>query len=116
MVDEKHRLEFYPEVIFVISESALGGYSVRPIPKQSKNSKEMYRFAQRLSWQNRDKIELVTPSRCESKVLAQVKWKKFKIKIRLWRLGILKLPALVFHDKVLCQGKLDLDDNFELAI
>ena len=74
----------------------------------------MHRFAHSLYSKNTDNLELVIPSKSESRVRALVKWKKFKARIRLEGLGIKVLWALVLDGKVLCQGKLTLDEDFSL--
>ncbi|UCG67959.1 MAG: hypothetical protein JSV09_08930 [Thermoplasmata archaeon] len=89
---------------------------MKPIAKQTDRSRKMYRFAKHLQWKNKDKMELLIPSKSESRVRAIMKWKKFKARMRLRRLRIEILPALVLDGKVLCQGKLDLDEDFELAV
>lgn len=116
MSGTKHRLEFFPEVIFTIPETSGGSCCLKPIAKQTNRSREMYRFAKRQQWKNEDKLELLIPSKSESKVRALIKWRKFKARQRLRRLGIKKLPALVLDGKVLCQGKLTLDDDLDLVI
>ncbi len=112
----KHKLEFFPKVIFTIPKTPGGSCCLKPIPKQTKESWKMYRFAKRLQWQNKEKIELIIPSKSASRVRAILKWKKFKARIRLSRLGIEHLPALVLDGKVLCQGRLTLDKDFIPAI
>jgi hypothetical protein len=107
-----HRLEFFPEVVFLIPEAPGGSCCLKPIAKQTDRSREMYRFAKSLYSKNRENLELVIPSKSESRVRAFVKWKKFKARMRLRRLRIEKLPALVLDGKVLCQGKLTLGEDF----
>ncbi len=109
-----HKLEFYPEVIFTIPEAPGGSCCLKPVPKQTKESRRMYRFAKHLKWKNKDKVELIIPSKTETKVRAIAKFRKFKARMRLRKLGINTLPALALDGKVLCQGKLNLDENFEL--
>ena len=115
MTRPKHRLEFFPEVIFTIPKSPGGSCCLKPVPKQTPRSREMYRFARHLKWKNKDDIEFTIPSKSESRVRALVKWRKFRARMRLRRLRIETLPALVLDGKVLCQGKLDLDANFQLS-
>lgn len=76
----------------------------------------MYRFAKKLKWKNKDTLELEIPSKSDSRVRAIMKWKKFKARMRLRKLKIDTLPALVLDGRVLCQGKLTLDENFDPAI
>jgi hypothetical protein len=112
----KHKLEFFPKVIFTIPKAPGGSCCLKPIPKQTKESWKMYRFAKKLQWKNKDKLELSIPSKSQSRVRAIMKWKKFKARMRLSRLGIKELPALVLDGKVLCQGELTLDEDFKPAV
>ena len=114
MSKSKHQLEFFPEVVFTIPENPGVSCCLKPVAKQTPLSRKMYRFAQELYWENRDKMELSIPSKSESRVRAIVKWKKFKARLRLKKLGIKILPALVLDGKILYQGKIDID-NFELV-
>ncbi len=109
-----HVLEFYPEVIFVIPEAPGGSCCLKPIAKQTERSRKMYRFAKHLQWKNSGAMELEVPSKTESRVRALVKWKKFLAKVRMWRLGIKELPALVLDGKVIFQGDLNLDHSLYL--
>ena len=104
MTERKIVLEFFPEVIFTIPRTAGGSCCLKPVPKQTERSREMYRYAKHIQWENMDTIDFTIPSRSSSRVRAFVKWRKFKAKLRMWRLGIEKLPALVLDGKVLCQG------------
>lgn len=113
MKRSKHILEFFPEVMFTIPESSGGSCCLKPFPKQTERSRKMFRYAKHLGWKNKDSIEMVIPSKSESRVRAIVKWKKFKARLRLRRLGIRVLPALVLDGKILRQGKIEID-NFEL--
>lgn len=110
----KHRLEFFPEVIFTIPKSSGGSCCLNPIPKQTERSREMYRFAKHLKWKKGDGIEFTIPSKSESRVRAFVKWRKFRARMRLRKLKIDTLPALVLDGKVLCQGKLDVGEDFQV--
>ncbi len=110
-----HRLEFFPEVIFVIPEAPGGSCCLKPVPKQTEESRKMHRFAKKLKWKNKDTLELTIPSKCESRVRAVMKWQKFKARMRLSRLGITELPALVLDGKILCQGKLTMDDDYSIT-
>lgn len=116
MSKQKHKLEFFPEVIFTIPKAPGGSCCLKPIPKQTRRSKEMYRYAKHLLWKNKDNMELIIPSKSESRVRAFVKWKKFKARMRLRRLGIKTLPAMVLDGKLIYQGELDLDEDFDPAI
>jgi hypothetical protein len=115
MSKSKHKLEFFPEVIFTIPEAPMGSCCLKPIPKQTEKSREMLRFAKHLQWKNKESLDLIIPSKSESRIRAIMKWKKFKARMRLRKLGIETLPALALDGKVLCQGKLDLDENFEIS-
>jgi hypothetical protein len=108
-------LEFFPEVIFVIPEAPGGSCCLKPIAKQTESSRKMFRFAKHIQWENRDKVEFTIPSKSDSRVRAFVKWKKFMARLRMWKLGIKKLPALVLDGRILFQGKLNPDYTFELA-
>jgi hypothetical protein len=103
-------------MVFTIPRAPGGSCCLKPVPKQTERSRKMYRFARHLEWQNRDKLEFVIPSKSESRVRAIMKWRKFRARFRMWRLGITKLPALVFDGEVLCQGKLNLAEDFKLAL
>lgn len=116
MSEQKHRLEFFPKVIFTIPKAPGGSCCLKPVPKQTDESRKMYRFAKKLEWKNKDKLELTIPSKSESRVRAIMKWKKFKARMRLSRLGIKELPALALDGKILCQGKLTLDEGYDPAI
>lgn len=116
MVEQKHRLEFFPKVIFTIPKAPGGSCCLKPVPKQTDESRKMYRFAKKLEWKNKDRLELTIPSKSESRVRAIMKWKKFKARVRLTRLGIKELPALVLDGKILCQGKLSLDEGYDPVI
>jgi hypothetical protein len=115
MSRSRHTLEFFPKVIFVIPEAPGGSCCLKPIPKQTKESRKMYRFAKTLMWKNKDTLELSIPSKSDSRVRAIMKWQKFKARMRLSRLGIDELPALVLDGKILCQGKLTLDEDFSIT-
>jgi len=109
MAERKHVLEFFPEVIFTVPKAVGGSCCLKPVARQTERSREMYRFARHIQWENRDNIVFVIPSKTESRVRALIKWKKFKAKLRMWRLGIRKLPALVLDGMVMCQGFFDTD-------
>jgi hypothetical protein len=115
MLKAKHKLEFFPKIIFTIPEAPGGSCCLKPIPKQTEESRKMYRFAKHLQFKNKDNLDFVIPSKTESRVRAIMKWKKFKARMRLRKLRIDTLPALVLDGKVLCQGKLTLDENFDPA-
>jgi hypothetical protein len=114
MSESKHRLEFFPDVIFTIPEAPGGSCCLKPIAKQTEQSRKMYRYAKQLQWKNQDKLELEIPSKSKSRVRALVKWSKFRARLRMWRLGIKKLPALVLDGEVIFQGELNPDYGFDL--
>jgi hypothetical protein len=107
-------LEFFPEVIFVIPEAPGGSCCLKPIAKQTERSRKMYRFAKHLQWKNKGAVELEIPSKTESRVRAFVKWKKFLARLRMRRLKIKELPALVLDGKVIFQG--DLNPDYSLYL
>jgi hypothetical protein len=107
-------LEFFPEVIFVIPEAPGGSCCLKPMAKQTERSRKMYRFAKHLLWKNKETLELEIPSKTDSRVRALVKWRKFKARVRMWGLGINKLPALVLDGKVIFQG--DLNPDYSLYL
>ena len=116
MSKPKHKLEFFPEIIFTIPKTPGGSCCLKPIPKQTDRSRKMYRFAKHLQYKNKDKLDFVIPSKSESRIRAIMKWKKFKARMRLRKLKINTLPALALDGEVLCQGKLTLDEDFKPAI
>ncbi|WP_455391714.1 hypothetical protein [[Eubacterium] cellulosolvens] len=54
----------------------------------------------------KNKVELLIPSKTDSRVIPVKKYKQFRADQRKKRLGINKLPALVLAGKVLCEGKI----------
>ena len=115
MTTKKHVIEFYPEVIFTISKTAGGSCCLKPIPKQTDRSRKMYRYVKHLQWKNKNSIDLVIPSKTDSRVRAVVKWRKLLARVRMWRLGIKELPALVLDGKVIFQGGLNPDYSYDLT-
>jgi hypothetical protein len=115
MSNLKHRLEFYPEIEFTIPKAPGVSCCLKPTTKQTKLSREIYRFAKHFEWQDKDELGCVIPSKSDSKVRAIMKWSKFKARFRMWGIGIRKLLALVIDEKVLCQGKLNLGEDFKLV-
>lgn len=109
-MSSKQRIEFFPEVVFTIPKSVGGSCCLKPIPQQTEESRRMYRFAQHIRWKYKEKFELIIPSRYEGRVRVVAKWRKFRARMRMRRLGIKKLPALVLDGNVLCQGMLDIDE------
>jgi hypothetical protein len=110
MNEKKHVMEFYPEVIFTIPRTAGGSCCLKSVPKQTERSRKMYKFAKHLHWQNKDRIDFMIPSKSESRIRVIIKIQKFMARLRMWRLGIHQLPALVYDNKVLCQGEQSLKD------
>jgi hypothetical protein len=113
---EKILLEFFPEIIVEIPESPGGSCCLKPMVRQSKNSQKMYLLAQHIQWKFRDSIDLVIPSKSDSRVMPVKKYKQFKTDQRRKRLGIQKLPALVLAGKVLCEGKIPSENTLEKIV
>ena len=113
---EKISLEFFPEIIVEIPESPGGSCCLKPMVRQSKISQKMYLLAQHIRWKFKDSIELVIPSKTDSRVIPVKKYKQFKTDQRRKRLGIQKLPALALAGKVLCEGRIPFENKLEKTI
>jgi hypothetical protein len=87
-----------------IPEAPGGSCCLKPVITQSKHSKRMYIIAQHIQYLFKDRVELVIPSKSESRILLVKKYKQFLADWRKRRMGIRTLPALVLDGKVLCQG------------
>lgn len=109
-------LEFFPEIIVEIPESPGGSCCLKPMIRQSKNSQKMYLLAQHIQWKYKDIIELVIPSKTDSRVMPVKKYKQFKTDQRRKRLGIQKLPALALAGKVLCEGEVPSEKRLDKTI
>jgi hypothetical protein len=116
MSQSKHTLEFFPEVIFTLPEGNVGGCCLKPVAKQTERSRKMYIFAKHLKHRYRDKLDFVIPSKTETRIRAKMKWKKFKARMRMRRLGVKKLPALALDGKILFQGDQKIDGDFDLIM
>lgn len=103
---EKLLLEFFPEIVQLLPESPGGSCCLKPIITQSKLSKQMYALAQHIRWKYNDKIELIIPSKSESRVTLVKKYQQLKSDQRLRKLGIRKLPALALAGKIILQGEI----------
>jgi hypothetical protein len=113
---EKISLEFFPEIIVEIPESPGGSCCLKPMVRQSKDSQKMYLLAQHIQWKYKDSIELVVPSKTDSRVMPVKKYKQFKTDQRRKRLGIQKLPALALAGKVLCEGEVPSENRLDKTI
>ena len=116
MSEHKHTLEFFPEVSFTIPKTVGGSCCLKPVAQQTERSKRMLRFARHFQWKNKGSFELLIPSKTETRVRAKMKWKKFKARMRMRRLGVKELPALALDGKVLFQGDQEIDEDFEMAM
>ncbi len=104
-MSEKILLEFFPEIVQLIPESPGGSCCLKPIVTQSKVSKLMYVLAQHIKWKYSDKVELVIPSKSDSRVTLVKKYQQLRSNQRLRKLGIHKLPALVLADNIILEGQ-----------
>ena len=115
MSKPKHTLEFFPEVIFTLPEGNVGGCCLKPVAKQTERSRKMFMFARHLKHKYTDNLDFVIPSKTETRVRAKMKWRKFKARMRMRRLGVRELPALALDGKIIFQGDQEIDENFELV-
>lgn len=104
-MSEKIKLEFFPEIIQELPESPGGSCCLKPLIRQSNTSQKMYLLAQHIQWKFKDRIELVIPSKTDSRVIPVKKYRQFKADQRKKRLKIKKLPALALAGRVLCEGQ-----------
>ena len=112
-MNEKILLEFFPEIILEIPESPGGSCCLKPMVSQSKNSKKMYILAQHLEWKFRNRLNLVIPTKSESRIMLIKKYIQFKADMRKRRLGINRIPALVLNGMVLCEGSVPTEAELE---
>ena len=98
-------LEFFPEVICELPESPGGSCCLKPVVGQSKASKKMYLLAQHIQWKYRNKVNLVIPSKTDSRIPLYKKYVQFKSDLRKDKLGLNRLPGLALDGKVLCEGE-----------
>ena len=110
---EKIILEFFPEMILEIPECVDGCCSLKPVVMQSKESTKMHILAQHIQWMFKKRIELIIPSKTDSRIRPVKKYKQFKSNIRIKKLGIKKLPALVLNGKLICEGCIKEDKDVE---
>lgn len=110
---EKLLLEFFPEIIQLIPESPDNCCSLKAIITQSKLSKQMYALAQHINWKYQDKIELVVPSKSDSRVSLVKKYTQFQADRRMKKVGLKKIPALVLNGKILIEGELLTENELD---
>jgi hypothetical protein len=116
IMTEKILLEFFPKIVVEIPESPGGSCCLKPIIKQSKSSQKMYLLAQHIRWKHQDLIDLIIPSKSDSRVIPVKKYKQFIADWRKKRLDIKKLPALALNGEVLCQGENISEDEIEKKV
>jgi hypothetical protein len=115
-MSEKIKLEFFPEIIQELPESPGGSCCLKPVIRQSNTSQKMYLLAQHIQWKFKDRVELVIPSKTDSRVIPVKKYKQFKADHRKKRLRIQKLPALALAWKVLCEGQPPSEKKLEKSV
>lgn len=98
-------LEFFPEIICELPESPGGSCCLKPVVGQSKASKKMYLLAQHIQWKYKNKIDLIIPSKTDSRISLYKKYVQFKSDLRKSRIGLNTLPGLALDGKVLCEGE-----------
>ena len=109
-------LEFFPEIIFEIPKCPDGCCCLKPVVTQSKRSRKMYILAQHIQWKYKHRLDLIIPSKTDSRIIPVKKFKQFKADLRIKRLGIQKLPALVLAGRVICEGKVPGEDEIEKIV
>ena len=107
---KKVQLMFFPEIVVEIPEAPGGSCCLKPIVTQSKLSRKFFILAQHIRWLHKERVDLVIPSKSESRILLVKKYKQFIADWRKRRIGIRKLPALTLDGKILCQG-IEPDDK-----
>jgi hypothetical protein len=100
---EKLLLEFFPKITMELPVAPGGSCCLKPVVTQSKNSRRMYILAQHIQWKFKNQVELMIPSKTDSRIIPVKKYKQFKANIRKKQLGIKNLPALALDGKVLCE-------------
>ena len=115
-MSDKVKLEFFPEIIQELPESPGGSCCLKPVIRQSNNSQKMYLMAQHLQWKFKDRVELVIPSKTDSRVIPVKKYRQFKADWRQKRLKIQKLPALALAGRVLCEGQAPSEKRLEKSV
>lgn len=109
-------MEFFPDVHFIIPKYMAGGCCVKAVPEQTEESRRMYLFAQLVRGDYKEEMELVVPSKVNTKAYGKIKWKKFLAGRRIAKMKINMLPALALDGKVLCQGCLGDEKQLEKKI
>jgi serine kinase of HPr protein (carbohydrate metabolism regulator) len=119
-MSDKIKLEFFPEIVQLIPESPDACCTLKAIITQSKLSKQMYALAQHINWKYHKKIELVVPSKSESRVSLVKKYTQYQADRRMKKVGLKKIPALVLNGEILIEGELlsetELDEIVEKKI
>jgi hypothetical protein len=113
---EKILLEFFPKIVLELPIAPGGSCCLKPITTQSKSSQKMYLLAQHIQWTYKDLIDLIIPSKSDSRIIPVKKYKQFISDWRKKRLGIKKLPALALNGVVLCQGDEILENVIEKKV
>jgi hypothetical protein len=112
-MSDKILLEFFPEIVQILPESPGGSCCLKPRITQSRSSKEMYVLAQHIKWKYRDKIDLVVPSRTDSRFTLVKKYVQYQANRRKKKIKLKKLPALVLNGTILIQGELLSEKDLE---
>ena len=112
----KHQLEFYPEIVLTIPESIGGSCCLKPVVKETERSHKMHMFAYHLYWIHRDRIQLIIPTQCLSRIHVVNKWRNFLARRRLKRLCVKEIPALVMDGTVLCEGCIGDANSIEVRL
>jgi len=112
----KHLLEFYPEIVLTLPDSVGGSCCLKPVVRETERSQTMSMFAYHLYWLNRDSLELIIPTKCTSRIHAVNKWRNFKARMRLKRLGVKERPALVMDTIVICEGCINDAETIEAQV
>jgi len=113
---KKVDLEFFPEIVIELPESPGGSCCLKPIVCQSKVSRKMYLLAQHIQWKFKDKLNLIIPSKTDSRILLVKKYFQFKANLRKKRLEIHKLPSLALAGRILCEGEVPQGDEIENTV
>jgi hypothetical protein len=116
IMTEKILLEFFPKIVLELPVAPGGSCCLKPIATQSKSSKKIYLLAQHIQWKYKNLVDLIIPSKSESRIIPVKKYKQFKADWRKQRLGIKKLPALALNGEVLCQGDDVLEKEIEKKV
>ena len=80
----------------------------------------MYALAQHINWKYHDKIELVVPSKSDSRVSIVKKYTQFQADRRMKKVGLKKIPALVLNGEIILEDELvsetEIDDIVEKVL